>query len=192
VFSRARLTDHLEHFPEAKWRIEWETAYPRAFEPLVAKACEKYTLPQAIAWGIMREESSFVADAKSPAQAYGLMQLIVPTARGLTSGTPYGADEASLKQPEVSIELGTRLLAGLRSKFGHDALAISAYNAGGGSVDKWMKNRTGDDLDLFVENIPFDETRNYVKRVTSSVAAYGYLYDRKSYDAVLAMPLQVK
>jgi soluble lytic murein transglycosylase len=192
VFARARLTDHLEHFPEARWRIEWETAYPRAFEPLVAKACEKYTLPQAIAWGIMREESSFVADAKSPAQAYGLMQLIVPTARGLTSGTPYGADEASLKQPEVSIELGTRLLAGLRSKYNHDALAIGAYNAGGGSVDKWMRNRTGDDLDLFVENIPFDETRNYVKRVTSSVAAYGYLYDRKSYDAVLAMPLQVK
>jgi soluble lytic murein transglycosylase len=191
VFSRARLTDHLTHWPEGRWRREWETAYPRAFEPLVVNACTKYTLPQPIAWGIMREESSFVADAKSPAQAFGLMQLIVPTARGLTAGTGFSADEASLKQPEVSIEFGTKLLAGLRKMHGHDALAVGAYNGGSGAVDRWVRARTSDDLDLWVENVSFEETRNYIKRVLSSVAAYAYLYDRKAYDDVLAMPIKL-
>lgn len=192
VFSRQRLTDHLDHFPEGKWRTEWETAYPRAYQPLVDTACAKYTLPEPIAFGIMREESSFVADAKSPANAFGLMQLIVPTAKGLTGGTPYGADENSLKQPEVSIELGVRLLSGLRQRHQNDALAIGAYNGGSGSIDKWMKARTSDDLDLFVENVQFEETRNYIKRVLSSVAAYGYLYDQKSYQDVLNIPIKLK
>ncbi len=191
AFSRGRLSDHLDHYPEGKWRLPWETAYPRAYEPLVAKACEKYSLPRAIAWGIMREESSFIADVKSPANAFGLMQLIVPTAKGVAPGTGFGSDEASLKTPEVSIELGTKLLASLRKQHGHNALAIGAYNGGSGAVGRWMNNRTTDDLDLFVENVPYEETRNYIKRVLSSVAAYGYLYDRKTFDDVLAIPLRL-
>jgi soluble lytic murein transglycosylase len=190
-FSRGRLNDHLEHYPEGRWRTEWQTAYPRAFEPLVVTACEKYKLPQSIAWGIMREESSFIADVKSPANAFGLMQLIIPTAKGLATGTGYGSDEASLKRPEVSIELGTKFLAALRTQHGHNALAIGAYNGGSGSIGRWMNNRTSDELDLFVESVPFDETRNYIKRVLSSVAAYGYLYDRKTFDEVLGLPLRL-
>jgi soluble lytic murein transglycosylase len=190
-FSRSRLSDHLEHYPEGRWRVPWETAYPRAYEPLVAKACEKYSLPRAIAWGIMREESSFIADVKSPANAFGLMQLIIPTAKGVAMGTGYGSDEASLKRPEVSIELGTKLLAALRTQHGHNALAIGAYNGGSGAVGRWMNGRTTDELDLFVEGIPYEETRNYVKRVLSSVAAYGYLYDRKTFDETLAIPLRL-
>lgn len=190
AFSRGKLSDHLEHYPEGKWRLPWETAYPRAFEPLVAKAGEKYSLPQAIAWGVMREESSFIADVKSPANAFGLMQLIVPTAKGVAMGTPYGSDEASLKRPEVSIELGTKLLAALRSQHGHNALAIGAYNGGSGAIGRWMASRLSDELDLFVENVPWEETRNYIKRVLSSVAAYGYLYERKSFDDALAIPLR--
>jgi soluble lytic murein transglycosylase len=190
-FSRGRLSDHLEHYPEGKWRTPWETAYPRAFEPLVAKACEKYVLPQAIAWGVMREESSFIADVKSPANAFGLMQLIIPTAKGVAMGTPYGSDEASLKKPEVSIEFGTKLLASLRTQHRHSALAIGAYNGGSGAVGRWMNGRTSDELDLFVENVPWEETRNYIKRVLSSVAAYGYLYEKKSFDETLGLPLRL-
>lgn len=189
-FSRGKLADHLPHYPEGKWRLPWETAYPRAFEPLVVRACAKYGLPQAITWGVMREESTFIADVKSPANAYGLMQLIVPTARGLTNGTGFGSDVESLKKPEVSIELGTRMLAGLRTSQPHIALAIGSYNGGSGSVGRWMNARTSDEVDLFVENMAFEETRNYVKRVLSSVAAYGYLYEKKTFEEALAMPLR--
>ena len=192
AFARGRVSNHLEHWPEGKWRLAWETAYPRAYEPLVAKASEKYGLPRAIAWGIMREESSFIADVKSPANAYGLMQLIVPTAKGVAIGTGFGSDEASLKRPEVSVELGTKLLASLRTQHGHTALAVGAYNGGSGAVSRWMNGRTSDELDWFVENVPYEETRNYIKRVLSSIAAYGYLYDRKAFDETLALPLRLR
>ena len=188
---KAKKSEHLEHWPEGRWRLPWETTYPRAFGPLVGKACEKYGLPQAIAWGIMREESSFIADVKSPANAYGLMQLIVPTAKGVASGTGFGSDETALKTPEVSVELGTKLLASLRKQHGHTALAIGAYNGGSGAIGRWMNARTNDELDLFVENVPYEETRNYIKLVLSSVATYGYLYDRRSFEETLALPLRL-
>lgn len=190
-FSRRRLLDHLEHYPEGAWRLRWETAYPRAFEPLVRAACDKYSLPRDITWGVMREESTFVAEARSHANAFGLMQLIIPTAKGVAVGTGHGSDEASLKRPEVSIELGTKLLAALRRQQGHDALVLGAYNAGPGAVSRWMRNRTSDELDLFVENVPYDETRNYIKRVLSSIATYGYLYDKEAFERALRIPLRL-
>jgi soluble lytic murein transglycosylase len=170
-FSRSKLTDFLAHYPEGKWRVPWEVAYPRAFEPVVVKACAQNTLPTTLAWGIMREESSFIADVRSHSNAIGLMQLIPPTAKWMAAGTSTPSDEASLKRPEVSLELGTRLLSKLRVTHGHPALAIGAYNAGGGAVERWVTAKTSDELDLFVELVPYDETRNYIKRVLSSQAA---------------------
>ncbi len=175
-FSRNRLTDFLSHYPEGKWRAPWEIAYPRAFDAIVVKACAENALPAPLAWGIMREESSFVADVRSHSNAIGLMQLIVPTAKWVAAGTTIPCDEPSLKKPEVSVELGTRLLAKLRTTHRHPALAIGAYNAGGGAVERWVLASPSDELDLFVERVPYDETRNYIKRVLSSQAAYAYLY----------------
>jgi soluble lytic murein transglycosylase len=139
----------------------------------------------------MREESSFVADVRSHSNAIGLMQLIPPTARWVATGTTVPFDDASLKRPEVSIELGTRLLAKLRVTHGHPALAIGAYNGGGGAVEKWVGAHWTDDLDLFVELVPYDETRNYIKRVLSSQAAYAYLYDPTALKEPLGLPLHI-
>lgn len=189
--SRGRLTDFLSHYPEGKWRSVWQIAYPRAFEPLVASACKDNALPSALAWAIMREESSFVADAKSRSNAIGLMQLMGPTARWVATGTPFGSDEASLKRPEVSIGLGVRLLSKLRVTHRHPALAIGAYNGGSGAVDRWVTARSNEDLDLFVELVPFEETRNYIKRVLSSQAAYAYLYDPSSLAEPLGLSFRV-
>lgn len=190
-FSRGKLTDFLSHYPEGKWRTPWQVAYPRAFEGLVVKACSQASLPTPLAWAIMREESSFVADVKSHANAFGLMQLIVPTAKWVAAGTGLPSDEVSLKRPEVSIELGTRLLSKLRATHGHPALAIGAYNGGGGAVERWVTARTSDELDLFVEAVPYDETRNYIKRVLSSQAAYAYLYDPTALKEPLGLPLRL-
>jgi soluble lytic murein transglycosylase len=191
AFSRGKLTDFLAHYPEGKWRIPWQVAYPRAFEGIVVKACSQASLPTPLAWAIMREESSFVADVRSHANAYGLMQLIPPTAKWVAAGTTLPSDEASLKRPEVSVELGTRLLSKLRVTHGHPALAIGAYNGGGGAVERWVTARTTDELDLFVELVPYDETRNYIKRVLSSQAAYAYLYDPTALKEPLGLPLRL-
>jgi soluble lytic murein transglycosylase len=191
AFSRGKLSDHLSHYPEGKWRVPWQVAYPRAFEELVVKACSQNTLPTPLAWAIMREESSFVADVRSHANAVGLMQLIPPTARWVAAGTGFGSDDASLKRPEVSIELGTRLLSKLRIKHGHPALAIGAYNGGGGAVERWVAARMSEELDLFIELVPYDETRNYIKRVLSSQGAYAYLYDPTALKEPFGLPLRL-
>lgn len=191
AFARGRLTDFLSHYPEGKWRAPWQVAYPRAYEGIVVKACSQSALPTPLAWAIMREESSFVADVRSHANAYGLMQLIPPTAKWVASGTGLPSDEASLKRPDVNVELGTRLLAQLRATHRHPALAIGAYNGGGGAVERWVAARTTDELDLFVELVPYDETRNYIKRVLSSQAAYAYLYDPTALKEPFGLSLRV-
>jgi soluble lytic murein transglycosylase len=186
AFARSRLTDYLAHYPTGRWKTMWQAAYPRAFASLVEPESRARGIPAALTWAIMREESDFYADAKSVSNAYGLMQLIGSTARVVASGTPYGWDEAQLKRPDASIALGTKLLAGLRAEFAKNpALAIAAYNAGGGAVGRWIAARGDQDFDLWVEQIPWDETRGYLKRVLASEAAYGLLYDRGAFDETL-------
>jgi soluble lytic murein transglycosylase len=189
AFARSRLTDYLAHYPAGRYKTMWEVAYPRAYASLVEPDSRSHGIPPALAWAIMREESDFYPEAKSPSNAYGLMQLIASTAHGLTPGTPFGFDEQELKRPDASIDLGTKLLGGLRSEFAYNpSLAIAAYNGGGGAVSRWIAARGDQDFDLWVEQIPWDETRGYIKRVLSSEAAYGLLYDPAAWDEVLAMP----
>lgn len=192
AFARGRLTEHLAHYPAGTWRFAWEVAFPRAFEPLVRKECQTTGLPVSLTWGIMREESAFWPEAKSKSNAFGLMQLIVSTARGAAHGTELPFDENGLKRPDVNVALGTRVLAGLRSSFpGNPVLPIAGYNAGGGAVGRWVAKHPGEDTDLFVEEIPFEETRSYVKKVLASETAYAWLYDRPSLKEVLALPPRV-
>lgn len=186
ALARQKLRDYLGHYPVGSWRTKWEIAYPRAFDDLVVQDSTANGIPTALTWAIMREESDFVADAKSGSNAFGLMQLIVPTAKGVAHGTGLPFDEASLRLPKVSVALGTRLLGQLRASFADNpTLAIAAYNGGGGAVGRWISARGDEDFDLWVEEIPWEETRGYEKRVLSSEAAYAYLYDPGALDEVL-------
>jgi soluble lytic murein transglycosylase len=191
AFARRRVTDHLAHYPAGRWRPMWEIAFPKAFEPLVVRESAAAGIPPALTWAIMREESDFYPEAKSPSNAYGLMQLIASTARGIAAGTPYSWTEEGLKRPDASVALGSKLLGSLRGSFGNGVLAIAAYNGGGGAVGRWLAARGDLDFDLWVEDIPWEETRGYVKRVLASEAAYAYLYDPAALPEVLSTPLRV-
>jgi len=137
----------------------------------------------------MREESAFDPNAVSPAKAFGLMQLIVPTARKVAKDVGLACDETLLARPDTNIALGCRFLADLRAKFpANPHLAVSAYNAGPGAPVRWVAARESDDFDLWVEQIPYEETRRYTKRVLASYAAYSFLYEREGLDAALRMP----
>jgi soluble lytic murein transglycosylase len=185
VFARARFAEALSRYPVGGWRAPWEAVFPRAFEPLVLRESEGQAIPKALVWAIMREESGFVAEARSPANAYGLMQIIVPTARMTARGTGLPFDESALKRPEVSIALGSRVLANLRTSLAHNPpIAIAAYNAGLGAVNRWLKSNGEHSFDLWVESIPYEETRGYIKRVLASQVTYAFLYDRASFDEV--------
>ncbi len=188
-FARGRLVDYRSHWPAGRWRREWEIAFPRVWEPVVARESAANQVAAPLLWGVMREESAFNPEAKSPASAFGLMQLIVPTARLAAKGTDIAVDEDALKRPDVSIALGARVLSSLRRSFpGFPAFAIAAYNAGPHAVRRWLAERPGEDLDVFVDRIAFDETRAYVKRVVASEAAYAYLYAPDALDELLTLP----
>jgi peptidoglycan lytic transglycosylase len=189
---KARLSDWLAHYPVGRWREAWEIAYPRPYAEVVDREAKKSGIPAALAYAVMREESAFDAEAVSPAHAYGLMQLILPTARHAAKDVGISCDEASLYQPEVNVKLGCHFLGDLRARFPQNPhLAISAYNAGPGAPMKWAQNRASDDFDIWVEQIPYEETRKYQKRVMTSYAAYLFLYDRAAFDAGLRLPKAV-
>jgi soluble lytic murein transglycosylase len=184
------LTDWLEHYPVGRWRTAWEVAYPRPFAAVVGPASRAQGIPEALAYAIMREESAFDPRVVSGAQAVGLMQLIVPTAAAMGKSLGIAPDEESLKQPSVNVPLGCRYLAVLRGQFpDNPLLSIPGYNAGGKAPEKWISQRPDEDFDLWVERIPYEETRQYTKRVINSMAAYELLYTRDQPSEALRTPM---
>ncbi len=140
----------------------------------------------------MREESAFDPEVAGPADAYGLMQLIVPTARAFATPVGLPFDANALRRPKVNIALGCRVLGKLTTTFPKNPLlAIPAYNAGPGRPARWLRDRPRTDFDLWVELIPFNETRRYTKRVLAARAAYAFLYERQTADLSMTLPTKL-
>jgi soluble lytic murein transglycosylase len=166
--------------------LAWSVNWPRAYEPAIVPAATSHAVPPALLFGIAREESAFDADVVSWAGAVGLCQLMPPTAKdeARDEGLP-PPDVDSLREASLNARLGAahigRRLKGMR----HPLLAIAAYNAGPGSVMQWSPRGP---LDAWVEQIPVDETRGYVKKVTGSWVTYSMLdgsVDDVRFDLVL-------
>ncbi len=192
VLTRKRLSEVSSRWPAAAWAKPWEIAFPRPYLPLVQKEAQAAAIDPALVYAIMREESAFDPEAVSPANAFGLMQLILPTARQAARKTNLPVSARSLKRPAVNIALGCRELSRLGQRFAHNPLlAVPAYNAGPGAADRWLRERPALDFDLWVERIPFLETRRYTKRVLSSRAVYTFLYYRDGQAGRLALPQSV-
>ncbi len=188
-FARVGSPVFLEHHAAGRFRDFWQEAFPAAHAPLVQAAAKRYGVPCSLVWAIMREESAFAVDATSSAKAYGLMQMIVATAKRTARGTAWVVTVDGLKTPEMSIDLGTKHLSQLRRSFKSTPLvAPAAYNAGGGALRRWLKQNPSAELDVFIEDIPYEETRNYVKRVYASQLAYATLYAPEESDALLSLP----
>ncbi|MSP91904.1 MAG: lytic transglycosylase domain-containing protein [Myxococcales bacterium] len=163
--------------PSAANRLAWELAYPRAFRTLMDAAAQEAGLRPAVLYAIGRSESGFNPRVESHAHAIGLLQLILPTAQAMAKTLGLQADAQTLRQPAVNVRLGARYLRSLHDRFERDAQMAAGYNAGGGAVGRWRKQRGEWPMDLFVEAIPFRETRDYAKRVVASIAVYRTLYD---------------
>jgi soluble lytic murein transglycosylase len=187
------LTDWLSRWPAGDWHDAWRIAFPEPYPKLVEASAKRAGIDPALVYAIMREESAFDPDAESIADAYGLMQLIVPTARAAAKGTSLPHDRRALKRPSVNVELGCRTLGRYSGLFPENPLlAIPAYNAGPNRVRDWLKERPSADFDLWIELIPYLETRRYVKRVLASRAAYAFLADEAHGVAALALPKKVR
>lgn len=186
---RALAPQYLAHAPHGVARLGWMASYPTPHEDRVRAEAAKRGVPTSLVWAIMREESAFKVEVKSSAKAYGLMQLIVPTAKLMANGEGVTPNEHTLVDPAVNVALGTKLLGVLRKSYAaNPILAIPAYNAGGGAVNRWLEQRKGMPFELWVESIPYDETRGYLKRVTTSWLAYARLYAPEELTQLMQNP----
>lgn len=170
--------DYSQMFPEEMGREEWEFFYPLTnWNDIKLWAKTRSLDPYQVA-GLIRQESVFNPRAKSGAQAYGLMQLLIPTARA--TAKKYGSTATitgeSLFQPALNIELGTAYMRDQLDKFGRIEYMAVAYNAGPGRVPQWQATLPFE-MDEFVEEIPFRETKGYVQGVIRNSAQYRRLYD---------------
>ncbi|TNF28179.1 MAG: tetratricopeptide repeat protein [Deltaproteobacteria bacterium] len=166
----------------------WRLAHPRAFAELVERWATAREIPSAWVYSIAREESGFNPAIESWANAIGLMQIIMPTAKMLARGTDIEPTRAALQDPAVAIELGSKYLAKLLGQHPVIPLASAGYNAGGGSVNRWRREFGDRELDEFVERISYHEARGYAKRVTRSVARYTWLYQGRMLVLDLSPP----
>ena len=172
----------LRRPPDGPGRRVWEVAYPRAHADLVRRHAPPAGVPAELLQALMREESALDPEAVSPAGAVGLTQLMLPTAQGVARQLKLPRpDRAALMQPATSIRIGAAYLGELLRAFdGSAPLALAAYNAGASAVGRWRAAGPGLELDELVEEIPYDETRGYVKRVLRSYAAYRILSGARS------------
>ena len=158
-------------------RAFWELFYPMGYRTELMEAAGRAAVDPLLVAAVVREESSFHPQARSRVGARGLMQLMPDTARPMARARrlPFNNGDL-LDDPAANLDMGAAFLAGLLREFGDARLAAAAYNAGPARVRDWWAARRSDDLEVFVEQIPFNETRAFVKRVMLSWDEYRRLY----------------
>jgi soluble lytic murein transglycosylase len=150
----------------------WGLSYPLAYRDEVVKNAASTAVPETLIYAIMRTESNYLPGALSPVGAVGLMQIMPATAEAMSKG-----DSARLTVPEINIRLGTRYLKDQMKTYDRNvALTAAAYNAGPGAVKRWQKSFGALPQDEFIESITYRETREYVKKVMSTMELYRRLY----------------
>lgn len=156
----------------------WELLYPLHFSSLVKSNAAKNNIDPLLVQALTREESYFNPQAVSSSNAKGLMQLMPATAQSVADWEKLNNfSQLDLFKPEVNLRLGSRYLKYTHDRFnGNSMLAVASYNGGPGNVNKWINTMPTADWDQFVENIPLDETREYVRKVFRSYWVYKEIY----------------
>jgi len=163
-----------------------QALFPKAHWDLVRQVADANELDPFFILSLMRQESAFQAEVISTSNAIGLMQLLPGTASLVARSMKQKAPEVDeLKEPDTNIPLGTRYIANLLTRFGQNkAHALAAYNAGPRKVKNWLKIRSQLSPLEFIESIPYNETRNYVKKILRNYAIYHALYSDSPEDAL--------
>ena len=182
LVAQARLAYEMEwYFPairtisQAQYWDDLEVRFPMAHRSELVREAKRRDLHSSWVFAITRQESAFMADARSHAGAMGLMQLMPGTAKETARkfGIPLASPQQALN-PDTNIQLGAAYLSQVYGQFnGNRVLASAAYNAGPGRVRQWLRGANHLSYDVWVENIPFDETRQYVQNVLSYSVIYG-------------------
>jgi soluble lytic murein transglycosylase len=147
--------------------------YPFAYRDIIEGLSKKYSIDPLLVLSVMREESRFDADARSVAGALGLMQIMPQTAFRFDNTLGLGIDNSrDILKVKNNLHLGSYYLSRLVKEFGSYTYALAAYNAGEDIVRKWLQKGNYKSPDEFIEDIPYIETKNYVKRVLTTFFEY--------------------
>lgn len=175
------ISRFAEQTPQGSGQMNiYDILYPIAYWPTVREISEHNTLDPLLLLSVMREESRFDPRARSVAGALGLMQIMPHTARALDRRLNLDiSDDAAIYDVKTNIAIGGYYLNSLLKEFGSLPVALAAYNAGHDRVREWIKEGNYRSFDEFVEDIPYDETKNYVKRVLLTYATYMNLWQKQ-------------
>ena len=177
---RRSFPDYSQMKPEEMTREQWDVFYPLNYWDIIVQESKARSLDPYQVAGLIRQETIFVTRARSSANAYGLMQVLVPTARLTARKYGVGRDitAESLYEPRLNIQLGTAYLRDQIDKFGRIEYVAAAYNAGPMRAVQW-KASLPLEIDEWAEAVPFKETRGYVQGVVRNRLQYLRLYDDK-------------
>ena len=150
--------------------------YPIKYSEYVELYAKEYNVDKELIYSIIKAESNFEEQAKSTKGACGLMQLMQSTAEEVARKINVKIDKDTILEPKININLGTKYISTLIEKYENTSLALAAYNAGSRNVDNWIKDgilkKDGSDI----ENIPYKETNNYVRKILRDYKIYQKLY----------------
>lgn len=155
--------------------------YPKEYSEYVEKYSAEYNVDSNLVYAVIKAESNFDVNANSNKGAKGLMQLMEETAKDINKKLENSINESEisnkLNEPEYNINLGTKYLSILIEKYGNIEIALTAYNAGIGTVDTWIENGTLNKDGSNIEKIPYNETNNYVRKIVRDYKLYNQLYN---------------
>jgi soluble lytic murein transglycosylase len=171
-------------------RDDLDLRFPLPWRPVFESRSKAAGIPSAWAYGVARSESLFMPDVTSSAGAVGLMQLMPATGKQIarSAGVRYRG-RATLTDPEDNVSLGTTYLSSMLDRFEDNrVLATAAYNAGPHRVARWLPEDSPLEADVWVETVPFDETRGYVQRVLASDAVFQWRMSGRTVRLAEVMP----
>ena len=151
--------------------------YPKKYSQYVEKYSNKYNLDENLVYSVIKAESKFRPNAQSHKGAKGLMQISDITKDWAIE--ELGIKNIDIFNPETNIMLGCWYLNKLYKEFGNIDLVVAAYNGGSGNVKKWLNNNDYSKDGKILHNIPFEETSNYVIKVSKNYKKYSDIYNKK-------------
>lgn len=158
-------------------RYALKKVYTVQYSEYVELYAQEYNVDKNLIYAVIKAESNFDTKAESHKGAKGLMQLMYPTAQDVAKELKITIDEESIIDPKVNINIGTKYISNLIGKYGNIGVALAAYNAGSGNVDSWILNNTIQKDGSDIENIPYKETNNYVRKILRDYNIYKEIYD---------------
>lgn len=178
IAQTAATWEVLKEAPNPATEWQWDCVYPTPYQSIVKEEAKEQRIPPSLIYAVMRQESAFRPAVVSPARAVGLMQIIPPTAEKIALDIKTTFEPDLMKAPSVNIRFASYYLRYLMDLFGgRPELVAASYNAGPKAVARWLRAGETLALDVFVAQIPYSETRNYVYRVMGNYARYAFRDD---------------